>query len=715
VHVRKGAWRHLLAAAALVTFALPLATPLATPASAQQGTPTEVPLRPHSIATTGGICLKNNPLAKTPARLQPNCYVSSDPDLAFNIIGTSHTVTFTCGEAVGPAAPGAPLNDRPTAPTDLSGGRANAAAGIIPGCYNVSASVTDETQGTASNFTAARCGRNGTTLQGSTVNCAAYASPLCPVGSETTPTSDYCATPDANAPDGSQMQVTINPGAPHSYLITFTGYTPLLATCASGGTVNPNNDRGTCTLTGGGTGFACPAGFIFQPGPFQLSRNVFAAPFEDTVTAPDGVCQFTVTSEKKYVEITNLSIVPVPGSYCATHKFPFSLIFSEGFKSFFGPACPIVVVATGFVLLKQGVNCANEPANGSSASTGGTPGDFPHGSTYQCVNGALSVIIPNIGAPNSSYNYLDSGPLPVTFTVNGPGSVFGSSVPSPAIVSGNGDLFCAGNAGVTVQTYTGFTSNLCPTGPGSGTIQACLVGLQPDTQGVTCSTPFAFSYLLPPAQRVVPYVRWAGEKQVLTKCFGGAGLMAGAPVEFTLEGAGSSAQATLIPASTPDNFGVGAGSTGGGTATSADQNTVWTVTDENGCATVIVYAADEGVVNVDAAIFSTAPTGNCTGVTDGTPTSGCAGLALINEHAFEIFYLKFDHVDLENTTLRLSVQHADHGRRGEFVLVQHDSAWLLAWRHVQQPIPVRLVRQLFCHDQRHVQPAQPARRYPAER
>jgi hypothetical protein len=66
---------------------------------------------------------------------------------------------------------------------------------------------------------------------------------------------------------------------------------------------------------------------------------------------------------------------------------------------------------------------------------------------------------------------------------------------------------------------------------------------------------------------------------------------------------------------------------------------VYTVADQNGCATVIAYARNEGVVNVDAAIYSTAV----------SPTAG--GVQLINEHAFAVYFLKFDHLDLENINI----------------------------------------------------------------
>jgi hypothetical protein len=236
---------------------------------------------------------------------------------------------------------------------------------------------------------------------------------------------------------------------------------------------------------------------------------------------------------------------------------------------------------------------------------------------------------------------LSSGPIPVVFTATGPGALTPLALPGPTL---NG--LCFGGLGPTTATiFTGFNVFLCPTGPGSGTVQACISGQTIDTQPNICSNTLTFTYILPGQARVVPYVSWAGEKRVLTKCFGGSGLMAGAPVEFTLAGGGGPANAALIPAGLPTSFvpgtgtgGTGIGGTGGGTAIQASQDTVWTITDVNGCATVIVFAASEGRVVVDASLYSTA-----------SPAfSSNVGLPIINEHAFEIFYLKFDHITLED-------------------------------------------------------------------
>jgi len=626
VQLHKRAWR-LISVAALVTFALPAATlSLATPANAQTA-----PLAPSTISTAGGGLIAS----ATPG------------PVAFNPIGIQHTETFTCGSGLTPSSTTPGFPGSPTSPVGPgSVGFPGTTVNLVPGCYNVTAAVTDETQGTASAFTSATCGNQVATVTTGTVNCASYASPICPVGQTATPASaapgfNFCtgnpgptlttgatvgtcptgftftpafsgnpATCTANAVSASNtMTVTLNPGAPHAYLITFTGYTP-----------TQNGYPGTPGVA------ACAPGETFVPGPFNLTISGSAPPQEVVTPVAAGVCQFTVAAEKKYVEITNVNLTgPCTGG---------PVLFSEGLKSFFGPPCTLSAVALGTLILKSGVNCAQpvapgigpEPVNNTPA-----PAEYGVGAMYSCVGDTLSVI--NI--PSSLF--FPAG-LPITFTTTGPGGV---STQFPA-VSLNG--LCAGNPGSgSVVGSTVGTVTLCPTGFGGGSVKACFNGYT--TPGGTintqptpvCSASINFTFTAPSNQRVVPQVRWAGEKIVLTKCFGGGGLMSGAAVEFTLQG-DTRANATLIPTSLQDStVNGGLGGLGGGTATSASQNTVFTVTDVDGCASVIAYARDEGVVSVDASIFSTS-----SGPVGGTP--------LINEHAFLVYFLKFDHVDLENTT-----------------------------------------------------------------
>ncbi|MGH2442511.1 MAG: hypothetical protein ACRDFX_05050, partial [Chloroflexota bacterium] len=464
MHVRKGAMRNGLFVlfALLLALALPLLSSVAnpaTPAAAQSINPLQPNFPPSSISSAAG----NGLCTTSTTAIDPACYVSAVPSAAFNVVGSPHTVTFQCGagvEGVDPATyavPGTPPNPNPPnfglvpippyPATALAGSDANAANGVIPGCYDVTASVTDETGGAAPSFTTARCGKNASIITGSTVNCAAYASPLCPAGLETSAVappgpggSAYCNVVDptylasaAGPPyTGSQLSVTINPGAPHAYVITFTGYTPLLNSCvtpsagpaAAGGTAISNATTGTCFTNAAGTstGPACPSGFTYQPGPpngFNLSTNLFVAPFEAPLNAPDGACQFTVAAEKKYYEITSLTLTSSPSPCGGT------LTYSEGLKAFFGPSCLVTATATGSVILKTGVNCATEPANGTPAAA-----DFPAGSTYQCSGDTLSVTIPKIGS-SSAPGPGAAGPIAITF--NGTGVAFFGQLPTPTL------------------------------------------------------------------------------------------------------------------------------------------------------------------------------------------------------------------------------------------------------------------------------------------
>lgn len=311
-----------------------------------------------------------------------DCIVSASPNEAFNAIGHAHTVTFLCGNAAasltGPA-------DAPYATT---------------GCFNVTASVTDETSGTASNFTSVICAGHPADLQ-STTSCSSVANPICaagivptsggsqcvpcpqgftlaqgvcvgPVGPGNTcpanstpfPNSTspiYCTTPQTTTTPTEQNEVliTINPGAPHSYLIEITGYV---------GTT-PSGD--------------CPTGTTLTPNVTIHRPNGLAA-----ITGP--ACAFDLKVEKKYIEGTSLKIVPLGACGGA--------ITLDQAGGGTGTPCFFDVKATGTVLLKTGVNCSDgtEPVSGTSAVSAG----FPPGSIYQCEGDTLSVInIPVAGLP----------------------------------------------------------------------------------------------------------------------------------------------------------------------------------------------------------------------------------------------------------------------------------------------------------------------------
>src|SRR6202011_2239692 len=108
-------------------------------------------------------------------------------------------------------------------------------------------------------------------------------------------------------------------------------------------------------------------------------------------------------------------------------------------------------------------------------------------------------------------SWLDSGPIPIRISLTGPGSLTPLFMPGP-----NFGTLCTGGLGPTVVgVFTGQTVYLCPTGPGTGTVQAFISGLTIDTQPNVCSNTLTFTYVLPGQARVVPYIAWAGEKRVL--------------------------------------------------------------------------------------------------------------------------------------------------------------------------------------------------------
>src|SRR5579859_3497007 len=132
VHIRKAAWRNVISALALVTFALPLATaPLAQSVSAQSVSNPNPLFNPPSIATVGQL---------TPG------------PVAFNPIGTNHTVTFTCNNAA------------PATGTTSSG--------LGAGCFGVTASVQNSTTGDAATFVSGTCAGVTATVTSSTITCA---------------------------------------------------------------------------------------------------------------------------------------------------------------------------------------------------------------------------------------------------------------------------------------------------------------------------------------------------------------------------------------------------------------------------------------------------------------------------------------------------------------------------------------------------------------
>lgn len=452
--------------------------------------------------------------------------------------------------------------------------------------------------GTATQIGATRCTINGGSATTSTCTFAGTAV-VCPAGATANNSTGTCTeaigaatisatdcvtaggTPTPAAPatatacffplTASQATATINPGANDAYTVTFTGY------------VAPTTVGATAAAT------ICPAG----TGPAVTG----------TTTPGTFACPFTVTAQKKYFEITKITVSPV-NSTCTGG----SLTFAEGLKAFFGPTCVVTAAVSGTTVLKTGVNCTDgsEPATGTLAPTAATGGDFPVGSTYDCTGDTLSVT-----------GIMPTSAVPVTFSVTGPGST--------TCTTALGGLAAGSTSTTSVSSTSGASVSICPTGAGTVAVSACLATPLPNNQPQVCSTALSITFT-ENAARVVPYVRWAGEKIVLTKCFG-VGL-AGSTIEFTLKGNNDGLSATLLPT----NLGSLTGATAGGNAQLTSGSTqVFTTADATGCASVIGYADGEGVMSVDAAVYAAG-----------------GAQSLINEHAFQVFYLKFDNVTLEN-------------------------------------------------------------------
>lgn len=363
--------------------------PTATPTPSPTPTATVGPLATGTVGPTVLPRASPTPTLPTPPI---GCIVSAAPSKAFNAIGRSHTFLFLCG------------NDASLFPGP--GGRPYPTTG----CFDVQGTVTDLTTGALTAPISATCANQPVPNPGS-VNCAPIANPICAAGFLPTGTGGACqpcpagftyspvdvschAPPSANGvcPPGStalrnaagviidcrelplsptprpenEATVTINPGAPHVFRITFTGF---IGTSGSG---------------------ACPPGTRYTP------NADLTAPGGPTIMAT--ACAFEVSAEKKYIEATTLSILQ-EGTCAGT--VPTGLIGLVG-----GSPCFFIIKATGIVILKTGVNCENgsEPATGTSAAAAGFYGDpltkiVP---SYQCTNDTLSV--KDVPVPGLSVN-----------------------------------------------------------------------------------------------------------------------------------------------------------------------------------------------------------------------------------------------------------------------------------------------------------------------
>jgi len=345
---------------------------------------TPTPSAPLPLSTEGCVSLG------AAATTQADCVVSASPVEAFNPLGTQHTVTFTCGHSA----------------ASLSGPTGTGTS--VTGCFDVTASATDITNGSPIIFTAATCG-DAPVPAGNIVDCSSVANPLCaagfirpaggttcspcPTGSTFSASLNLCQTPPLvgnqcppgttaftgggvsiiyctapllplDATRANQVSLTINPGSPHAYLVEIVGY---IGTTSTGG---------------------CPTGTTLVP-------HVRFPPLNGTSAVMGAACKFDLRASKKYVEGTSLSIVSLSSCGGSIALDPESLAG--------GTPCFFTVVALGTVILKSGVDCTDgiEPTTGLPA-----PGDFPPGATYDCTGDTLSVT--NIPVPH----------VPVSLTVS---------------------------------------------------------------------------------------------------------------------------------------------------------------------------------------------------------------------------------------------------------------------------------------------------------
>src|SRR5207302_1090105 len=149
------------------------------------------------------------------------------------------------------------------------------------------------------------------------------------------------------------------------------------------------------------------------------------------------------SAAKKYVEITTITLTTPTA--CGG-----SLVFAEGLKSFFGPACTVTAVVSGTVVLKTGVNCTDnsEPPNNGAA----VPAEFGPNATYVCQGSTLSVT--GVTGPAGGTSLAG---VSLDFT--------GSGVGSFTMVGSLGGFCAGGTSALTstvVTTGTGAIATLCP-------------------------------------------------------------------------------------------------------------------------------------------------------------------------------------------------------------------------------------------------------------
>lgn len=421
----KRASLRVVCALALAALALPLASPSGGPARVwAQSVPSSLPVG----------CTPS-----TSSTISSGCYLAVRPPLALNLIGQPQTFTFTC--------------DTLTAGLFGAGGTAEAPT-IPPGCYDVRGTVTDLATGSPATIQFGTCANVVAVVQGGSFDCSDVASPICPVGTipapvpgPTTPCAAYSPAIGSVAENTATM--AINPGAPHSYVATFTGYIP------------------TTSLG------SCPAGTTLVQS--TMLTETFGLPPASFPLGPVSACYFSVSADEKYVEITNVALRTQPvGTSCGGH-----VLYLAG--SVFGHVCNAVARTSGATVVKfQAAECP--PGATTPIGLGSPPNPpFPPGSYYSCNNDTLLVA-----------NIAMNGP-DLTFSAFGPGSFSRLHSRLADFLARIG--LCAGVPGGTTATaLPGAVLSICPTGIGTVSVQACLAPPLPFSQPPVCSNTIEFSF-----------------------------------------------------------------------------------------------------------------------------------------------------------------------------------------------------------------------------
>jgi hypothetical protein len=194
--------------------------------------------------------------------------------------------------------------------------------------------------------------------------------------------------------------------------------------------------------------------------------------------------------------------------------------------------------------------------------------------------------------------------------------------------------FAQGSMVTTMRTVTGASgSSALPIyATGEEAVQIVIIPEYPFNQGVNINViPEVTSWdFYTTEMDVVPQVRWAGEKIVLEKNFGTT--YTGQWVKFSIQNQSVGALEGII-----------------GNTNFLNSNAVWTVIDDNGTASVILVSSDEGVAQVTASLYDVGEDENVTFLDSG---------AMINQHFFTVYFLKFESITIGDVTGKRTLHNA---------------------------------------------------------